>query len=172
MTRSRRRGEGYVEYIVIISLITVCSVVGLLRAGSGAIDSVATSRALCSSCPAARLQGDDIEAYHKLRAERSAAGTLSALDEDAFSSLASKRRADLDDKRGIVGLTEEEMAELDELNSVLPERADSFDAVEDGQPGSRPGLLGVFDSMFGVGWEDTWIASMMGIFGWFGFFSA
>lgn len=172
MTRSRRRGEGYVEYIVIIALITVCSVVGLLRAGSEAIDNVATSKALCTSCPEAKLRGDDLDRYHKLRASRSAAGTLSATDEDAYLSLASKRRDDLEDKRAVTGLTDGETEELDDLNSLLPERADTVDEVEDGRPRERPGLLGAFDRIFGVGWEDTWIASLMGIFGWFGFFTA
>lgn len=173
MTRSRRRGEGYVEYLVIIALITVCSVVGLLRAGSDAIDSVATSKALCTTCPAAKLQGDELERYHALRRARSdAGGTLSAESEDAFASLAGKRRDDLEGKRRATGLTDDETAELEELNTLLPERADTYDEVEDGTPRERPGLLGAFDRMFGVGWEDTWIASLMGIFGWFGFFTA
>ncbi len=171
MIRSRRRGEGYVEYIVIIGLVTICSVVGLLRAGSGAIDSVATSKALCASCPDAKLRGDDLERYHELRSRREAAGTLTAMDEDAYTNLASLRRDDLDDKRKATGLTEEETQELDDLNSMLPERADAVDEVDDGTPQPRPGLLGTFDSIFGVGWEDTWVASLMGIFGWFGFFS-
>lgn len=168
MIRSRRRGEGYVEYIVIISLITVCSVVGLLRAGSGAIDSVARSRALCTSCPAAKLQGDDIYKYNELR-ERRRDGILSALEEDSYSELADRRRDDLETKRAAVGLTGDESSELEELNSFLPERADPIDEVDDGQPSTRPGLLGYFDSLFGTGWEDTWLADFMGIFGWFGF---
>lgn len=170
MIRSRRRGEGYVEYVVILSLIMVCSVVGLLRAGSGAIDRMAQSRALCTTCPAAKLQGDDIEKYNLLM-ERRRSGGLSALEEDSFSSLASKRREDLEVKRSVVGLSEDEAAELEELNSYLPERADAIDEVDDATPVERPGLLGLFDSLFGVGWEDTWIVDLMSIFGWFSFFT-
>lgn len=171
MIRSRRRGEGYVEYIVIIGLVTVCSVVGLLRAGSGAIDSVATSKALCTSCPPARLQGDELERYHALRAARRDAGTLSAMDEERFTDLASDRREDLVIKRDSTGLTDDERAELDELDSMLPERAESVDEVDGGRPAERPGVLGMMDRIFGPGWEDTWIASLMGIFGWFGIFA-
>lgn len=170
MNRSRRRGEGYVEYIVIVSLITVCSVVGLLRAGSGAIDNVATSKALCSACPEAKLHGNDLETYHKLREEGADGASLAAADASTYERLAGLRRDDLEGKRAAAVLTDAEAAELEELNTMLPERAEAVDVVE-GTGGSRPGLLGAFDSIFGAGWEDTWIASFMGIFGWFSFFA-
>ncbi|MBX3469429.1 MAG: hypothetical protein KF878_21350 [Planctomycetes bacterium] len=178
MSMSRRRGEGYVEYVVIVCMIMVCAVVGFLRAGSGAIDRIASSKALCAECPDALLQGSDLDDYHRLRAARERAhaeGTTpfegSAEDRETFERLAALRRDDLEARRAVGALTEDEARELSELNTFVPERPTPTDGSGGANPAPRPGVLGMFDNIFGRGWEDTWVASLMGIFGWFSFFA-
>src|SRR5688572_4214217 len=103
MIRTRRRGEGITEYAAITMLIMVCSVVGLLRAGSHAIDSVATSKALCADCPDAKLTGDDISALRDAMRAPPASRTLD--DERLIRDLGKKQKDYLEELKKAPGYT-------------------------------------------------------------------
>lgn len=161
MVRSRRRGEGYVEYAVIMMLVMVCSVVGLLRAGSTAIDQVATSQALCSNCPETRLSADQIKELRELLDNQA----RTAEDDRRMRDLADARAAELEGRRNEGVITPDEEKELDDINRALGDRA----ATTDGAAPASSG--GFWDSVFGPNWwEDSYLVSFMAIFGWFGFF--
>ncbi|MCO5166900.1 MAG: hypothetical protein M9894_11100 [Planctomycetes bacterium] len=160
---------------MILTLIMVCSVVGLLRASSGAIDRIASSKALCAECPDAVLTGDELEEYHRLRAAKARAEAEGAerlfesdADEAAYYEYAERRARDLRIKREAGTFTESDAHELAALEDDLSRRPNH--GGENGVAPARPGVLGMFDSLFGPGWENTWAASLMGIFGWFSFF--
>ena len=50
MRTRRRRGEGYTEYMIIMMFVLICSVVGLLTAGSKALKKVKLDKGLCANC--------------------------------------------------------------------------------------------------------------------------
>lgn len=165
MRRSRRRGEGYTEYAVITLLIMICSVVGLLRAGSTAIESVANSKALCSNCPDARLSTDEIS---KLReAIRTPSDTRSPTDVTTIRDLGERHRRYLEElKRSGTTWTDADDKELSELDTALANLPPP--PVVDPIPTTQPSF---WERLFGGPIAaDSFLASLMGIFGWFGFF--
>jgi hypothetical protein len=164
--RSRRRGDGYVEYVVITCLIMVCSVVGLLSASSGAIDRVVSNKALCSTCPEVTLTEDQIARYRDLSAKPPTERT--AEEDSELRRLSRKRR---DELRGLnnSGVASDadraELADLDEkLKDDVVSELDEIEDLKDSAAGSY------WTSIFGNWWENSFLTSFMGLFGWFSFF--
>jgi hypothetical protein len=158
---SARRGEGYIEYVVILTLIMICSVVGLLRASARGIDQVANSKALCSTCPDVRLTGDQVKQLHDLMNNR----TRTEEEDKTLTDLAHRRLDELEPKRDDGTITDEEREELDSITRTLDERATT--AAETGTTTSSP--TSFWSSLWS--WShDSYLAAFMGIFGWFSFF--
>lgn len=115
----RRRGEGYVEYIVIVSMIMVCSVVGLFNAGTAGLrEAVRKLAGMCANCD-------------------------SELDE----------------------------GELPDPNSTGGGEDGSGSGEGDGTAGSSGSGSGSNDSFWSMlsSWfGSSYLASFMGLFGWFG----
>lgn len=164
--RWRRRGEGYTEYAVITMLIMICSVVGLLKAGSTAIDSVASSKALCSNCPDVRLSSDEIRALRE--SMKTPVDTRTIDDVKRIRDLGERHRHYLEElkKEGTTWTPTDEV-DLTDVNEALanlppPAPADPTVAPE---PTFWERFFG------GPIAEDSFMASLMGIFGWFSFFA-
>ena len=164
--RSRRRGDGYVEYAIIASLIIVCSVVGLLSAGSGAIDRVVSNKALCSGCPEVTLSEDQIERYRSLRGK--SAAERSAEEDTELKRLSRTRRNELRGRAGNSTITADERDELASLEDTLKDdvvtELDEVDGIRASSSGDY------WSSIFGSWWNNPFLTKMMGIFGWFSFF--
>jgi hypothetical protein len=164
--RSRRRGDGYVEYAVIACLVMVCSVVGLLSAGSGAIDRVVSNKALCSSCPDVTLSEDQIERYNSLRAKNAAERT--AEEDSELRRLSRKRREELRGRTSNGSLSEADRAELADLDEKLKD--DVVSEVDEVEGLRNSDSNDHWTSVLGSWWNNPFLRSMMGIFGWFSFF--
>lgn len=48
---ARSRGEGYAEYVIVLTIIMICSIVGLLTAGSKTMQSLQYAHGICHDCP-------------------------------------------------------------------------------------------------------------------------
>jgi hypothetical protein len=146
MRPSRRRGEGITEYIIIVSMIMVCAVVGLLKAGSGAIERLANAKALCADCPDMPLSEADLDELERLREKKR---ELEAQVPPGALSEAEKKA--LDDRERRSGNTTE-------------------DDPSNPRPAPQPSPLDRFmNSLFGPNWRnDSFLASFAFIFGWFG----
>lgn len=139
----RRRAEGMTEYIIIISMLMVCAVVGLFRSLSTAADQLANTRALCAECPKLELTEAEADELDKLREKKKTSG----LDENE-----TKRFDELNEK---AGTTEDDGTVNSDAGTTKP--TSSFDRWLDG--------------IFGPTWRtDSYLGSFLGLFGWFGFF--
>ncbi len=139
--RSGRRGEGITEYVAILSLIMVCSIVGLFSAGSRMIRSVAHSKKLCLECSEEERLAPE--------ADRDNDGIPDDVDE-------------LDDRDhdgdGVPNHQDEDYNEdLD----------DTYDYGTDADTDETSGGGG-FWSNLGDWWSNSYLSSFAGLFGWFG----
>lgn len=144
----------------------VCSVVGLLSAGSGAIDRVVSNQALCASCPDVTLSEDQIERYNSLRSKNATERTSE--EDSELRRLERMRRDELRGRSTNGSLSEADRAELAELDDKLKDdvvsEVDEVDGIRNSDSGSYwAGVLGSW-------WNNPFLRSMMGIFGWFSFF--
>jgi hypothetical protein len=110
-----RRGEGLTEYVVVLSIIMICAIVGLLKAGSNAINKVATRTQICVDC-----------------------------------------NQELEDAT---------------VTPPPPGTTATVPASTTGTPAtSTPAPEPTFWSSLSSWWNDSYLASFMGLFGWFAFF--
>lgn len=164
--RSRRQGDGYVEYAVIACLVMVCSVVGLLSAGAGAIDRVVSNKAICSNCPEVSLSEDQIERYNSLRGKTAAERTA-----EESSELRRLSRTRRDELRGRSSNGTASDAERDELAALEDDLKDDVVSETDEVEGIRASDSNDYwTGIFGSWWNNPFLVKMMGIFGWFSFF--
>lgn len=141
------------EYVIIVSILMVCAVVGLFRSGSSAIDSIARSKAICAECPKIELNDVELDDLERLRAKRDEAERNPT---DPSKALTAEERARLEDLERRSGTTTDGSMTTDAGGNPKP--ASPFERW--------------LDSVFGPGWQsDSYLGAFLGLFGWFGFFA-
>ena len=150
MIGSRRRGEGLTEYGITLSIIMVCSVVGLFTAGSRSIQRVAASARLCQDCPTTELTLIEDEETEGEDAQGEDGATDGSTGEHTG-----------DDTGGSYGVGD--VIDGGDGDSDLDGGAGDDTLGNDSNSSSSGGLLDTISSW----WEDDYLSSFMGIFGWF-----
>ncbi|MEZ6184354.1 MAG: hypothetical protein R3F62_04990 [Planctomycetota bacterium] len=155
LIRRRRRAEGMTEYTILLTIVMVCSVVGLLSAGSRAMRQIAADKNLC------KIEGKDCEGVEPR--------VTSGSEEDEDETGEASEDEDATDDEGQTEGEEDTIGESEDGSDGSSGSGDAEDMASGSSSSTTTGssTVSAWDRFWGPLASNPMVMGFAGIMGWF-----
>ena len=156
-TKRSRRGEGLSEYTILLTIVMVCSVVGLISAGSRAMRQIASDKNLC------RIEGKECDGVGDIISEEtteesSEEGTEEGTEEEANEASEETTEEEAQPENDPEGLG-------DSADDAHPNETGG-DSVADSGSSSSESTVSAWDQFWGPWASNPMVQGFAGLMSW------